>query len=233
MGESMKKIILNPNCSEIVFRLNIPKKETLKRLEKIGVKEIEFDCSDLYSLHKEKGEKTKELGDIDNPNIPDFKNSAHVSLGDGEWDRPEKEGIDKSKSHIYAHQHSQHQMFPTLLKIENEFQDVLEEEPFSSGGSIEPYDDWKNEEETIPNYQDEGGKEKRNRLVMQHFLKGKCSICGIEERNKSIILAEKGWKFCMECHKECCPECVKKGKIGETYFFCSQKCMSKLVADKL
>lgn len=228
----MKKIILNPNCSEIIMRLDISKKNVLKRLEKIGIKEIEFNEIDIYDWGKTE-DKTKEIADKNNPNIPDFNNLAHIQIHEGEWNTPEEKGIEKTKSYVYAHQHCQHQMFPTLKKIEDELQGDLLDEPFSSGGSIENYEDWKDKEEKIPNYQDDKSRKKRNKLVMIHFLKGKCSICGFKIKEKIETLSEKGWKICMNCNKECCPECVKKGKLEENYFFCSQKCMNKIVADKL
>lgn len=224
----MKKKILNPNCSELIMRLDISKKEALEELEEIGIKEIELTNGEFWGKNAfgNKDKKEKWLADRDNPNIPDFKNTATLAIDKGDINSNKKE---KDKCTIVAHQHCQHQLFPTLKKIENHL--GVEWEAYD-GGSIEEYDGWLETGDDIPNHQDEETMKKRARLVMNHFFTGKCSICGTKENKK--VCVKKGWKFCMECNRECCPKCVKKGKSEKgIYFFCSQECMNKAIAERL
>jgi hypothetical protein len=130
----METIELNPNCSELVLRLNenMSKREALRMLESIGIKEIEIPNKEFYGEWAIGDENTKLLADKDNPNSPDFDNHATLVLSEGYMD--ERDGLS-----IVAHQHCQHQLFPTLDKIEREL--GLEVEPWD-GGSTNAYEEW-------------------------------------------------------------------------------------------
>jgi len=121
---------LNPNCSELVIRLNLPKKELLKELKKIGIEEKKIE--NWYDFDKK---SVAMLYDEDNPNIPDFEGQAQVWLskisgmicGEGEnWG-------------VMAHQHCQDRMFPTLKKISDHFNMEVEGH---DGGSVNDYEEW-------------------------------------------------------------------------------------------
>lgn len=183
----MSTILLNPNCSELIIRTGFnTKKEVLRELEKIGIKEIkelhnywsrrDAETSTTLSAKEEDIPKmddvTKkllgidesrtikgQLIDIDNPNIPDFESHATISV-DTYKDYYGDEVV------ITAHQHCQHQLFPTLKKIEEHF--VSDVEGFDGGGPSD-YEEWlENGCPKIPNY-NKKFKQRRESLIKEYF----------------------------------------------------------------
>ena len=137
---------LNPNCSEIVIRLpDIKKKEVLRELKTIGIKQANvagfwgFYGDDPKLTDKEKEERMmykNMLVDGDNPNSPDCDSHAHVTI-----ERGERTGYDYLHGQylIWAHQHCQRQLFPTLHKIAKHF--GVDPEGNDGGGSGD-YEEW-------------------------------------------------------------------------------------------
>jgi hypothetical protein len=102
----MEKMLLNPNCSEIVCKLPFETMEKAKEeMEKIGVVSLSVPWYITFD-----DEAMGQLFDKDNPNSPDFENSAHLYL----QENFEGEGI-----FVVGHQHCQHQLYATVKKIED------------------------------------------------------------------------------------------------------------------
>lgn len=177
---------LNPNCSEVVFRLASKDREQIvKDLEAIGIFEVKIRDSDLYSWMKDKeykvnGEEIPEedrmldmLLDVDNPNIPDFKHSATIGI-DESWHRDYVE--DKTYG-IQANQHCQRQLFPTMKKIEDNIGEGKVKWNGYDGGSVREYKRYKADVEEgyddNENYQDKDGKKLREILLEKLKSEGK------------------------------------------------------------
>ena len=151
--------MLNPNCSELVIRLpsDMSREEILEELKKIGIYEV--DIKNWWSWGGSEEDRKFEgyLFDKDNPNSPDYEYHAYIELRDG---RPY--GINGYI--ISASQHCQHQLFPTLRKIEKHFNTEVES---YDGGSTTPYEDWISQgEPKIDNY-NEAHKAKRIKLLLE------------------------------------------------------------------
>lgn len=126
-----KEIELMPNCSELVMRLDIKdKSKILKELKTIGIEEVEFEERYYYSTTPKNKEKIRLLVDKDNPNLPDFKYMANIRLYKND---------DTKDWIVSAHQHCQHQLFPTLKKIQNHFGGEFYSD---DGGSTGDYEEW-------------------------------------------------------------------------------------------
>lgn len=154
------KVILQGTCSELVMRFEtITKSELLAQLSKIGIKEIE-KLEDFWSSTRFK-EGTPEqvikeynaiehlLIDKDNPNTPDFKHHAIITIDeDFEGYRGEEHTLA-----LEAHQHTQHQLYPTLDKIETHFKKGFNG---FDGGGTEWFEKWKKEgKQPIKDYNEE------------------------------------------------------------------------------
>lgn len=143
--------MLNPNCSETIMKLpGIPREQIIEELEKIGI------------IITNNGE----LADKDNINIPDYKYKSAIKLEkgyEGEWS-------EKDEYYLEAFQDSQHQMYPTMEKIENAFKENIFGKNLEWGVRTGSYDDWKNTtpREKIDNYQDEDIQSKRDRLFKEY-----------------------------------------------------------------
>lgn len=125
-----RRMTLNPNCSELVFKLDEKiktKREALEKLAKIGIYEVEIDNYYDYSEESKK-EKVAMLVDEDNPNLPDFEYHAGLTLD------KDPEGFV-----ISFHQHCQAQGFPTLDKIERKFDGIWQP---NDGGGLGDYEMW-------------------------------------------------------------------------------------------
>jgi hypothetical protein len=121
----------NPNCSEVVFELpGMTVERAREELAKIGIIEVAIPKNEYD------GSKTTDptmiIADRDNPDIPDFACNADFRL------RKERNG----DAYIIGGQSGQHQLFPTMLKIENAFH---RDWHGYDGGGTEEYDDWKDE----------------------------------------------------------------------------------------
>lgn len=129
-------MLLNPNCSEVVAKLDVTTKQEAKEiLEDIGLKVIRYDpYVSLYS-GGHFSEKYWMIIDPKNPNSPDFKCSSHLAISKNAYFDDEGIWIDGS-------QHSQHQMYSTIKRIS----DALPEVEFTGhdgGGSFnELFDEW-------------------------------------------------------------------------------------------
>lgn len=138
---------LNPNCSELVIRLPeeyTTKKDILRELKELNIKQADvvgfwgfyYDDTKLTDKEKEECAMYKNmLVDADNPNSPDCEHHAtiHIARGGTGYDYPHGQYL------IWAHQHCQNQLFPTLHKIAEYF--GVEPEG-NDGGSSENYDEW-------------------------------------------------------------------------------------------
>jgi hypothetical protein len=135
------KPILNPNCSEVVCRLDVKTvDEAKKQLKRIGINVV--GQMDWYMNFDDEPIKDFII-DTDNPNSPDFANQAQIALVEDF----EGEGI-----FIVEHQDSQHQTYPTLKKIE----DGLRVEFYGYDGGYnfeEYYKGWKEKGTRLPDYQ--------------------------------------------------------------------------------
>lgn len=73
-------MILNPNCSSMVFRLDvITREEALENLKKIGIYEIEVYKKEYVENHWN-DKSTMILLDLENPNAPNFKHNEDLYL---------------------------------------------------------------------------------------------------------------------------------------------------------
>jgi len=160
---------LNPNCSELVIRLplNITKKRAIKELKKIGIYFIDYPANDWYHWVSSKPNETVPIIlDLDNPNMPDFENTASMHIyGNRESDGYETQGV-----RIQCHQHCQHQLFPTVKKIIDHFPNS--EIGGQDGGSTFDWDDWIEKGcKKIKNYQSKENRKKRDDLLKRPDLK--------------------------------------------------------------
>jgi len=145
-------MILNPNCSEVIAKLPVSNMNEAKRLLKsIGLKIIRYDpYVSLYENGRfEYSKKYTMIIDPENPNSPDFEHTAKLSVGRGSYE-------DDGGIWMEGHQHSQHQLYPTIKRIIEGIPDV-EFSGYDGGGSFnELYDKWVEEgAKTIPDYQHE------------------------------------------------------------------------------
>ena len=151
---------LNPNCSELVLRLddNWTKKEFIEECKRIGIYFIEINSKEFYKWDTS-GDKMIVVFDKDNPNMPDFTNTSSMIL----YEDGEENGYGDEGLRVDCHQHCQHQLFPTLFKIENHFGgEVFGQDGGSSGG----YYEWINKgHKPIKNYQDAISRKKRKELL--------------------------------------------------------------------
>ena len=160
---------LNPNCSEVICRLpldtDMSREDALKKLAEIGIKEIELKNKDFYDYGEERGTMLL-LFDKDNSNTPDFANKSTINLqrrGEGyneETDEPNDEGAYWA---VIANQHCQHQIFPTLFKLERHFELIPGEDMWSEGGSMSDYNEW--DQQPIKNYNKEFKDKWKNRRI--------------------------------------------------------------------
>jgi hypothetical protein len=128
-----------PNCSEVVYRVpGVEKEDFLVELEKIGIRQIMVKDFWVFSTP----EPMEMLSDEDNPNMPDYTRHSHM------WVTNETDHFDGCE--VRAHQHCQHQLFATMLKISSQFGG---EWGGYDGGTIDAYDEWLETEEKIDNYQ--------------------------------------------------------------------------------
>ena len=153
-------MLLNPNCSELVLRLpdDYTKEQVIEMLKDLGIYYIEIPSNDIYEWDNS-GDKMSVIFDKDNPNMPDYENGATIHIyGDGEDNGYGDDGI-----RIDGHQHCQHQLFPTLKKI----QDELSGEVYGQdGGSANEYEEWvHNGCKPIKDYQSKKSKKKRDSLL--------------------------------------------------------------------
>ncbi len=157
------KMLLNPNCSEVVLRLKgFTREHILTELKKIGIIEVEISEGDIFELFED-DDYRKLLGDIDNPNIPDFEKYAFLEILDGLKEYDIYEG-----AYISGDQHLQEQLFPTMYKIveyfNKNFPDFTEEWTGFDGGTMEYYENWIEEGmPEIEDFQSERSKELRKK----------------------------------------------------------------------
>ena len=128
-----------PNCSEVVLHISsMSKAEVLELLKSIGIEEIEMD--DFWAPMDSDPEDL--LVDNDNPSLPDKKYHAIMRIRDNYKGATQYPG----GCCIIGHQHGQAQMFPTMKKLEDFFQQTLPNEPISwegdDGGSSGEFYDW-------------------------------------------------------------------------------------------
>jgi len=139
---------LNPNCSELVMRLNIPVKDVLEKLKTIGIYEVKFKrtfedgTSFVY----------QELLDEKNKYLPDFRYHANIRVCGFE-----------NETEIIAHQHCSHQIFKTLDRIERLFGMNFHGH---DGGSTYDYEEWLKNGKPDPEIEmDDEWKRKRVELL--------------------------------------------------------------------
>ena len=139
------KEILNPNCSEVVARLPVKNiTEGKKLLKSIGLDIVRHDP--YIHMHKI-SEKYNRIIDPENPNSPDFEHRAYLNLSKGNYEHGD--GV-----YVVGHQHSQHQIFKTIEKIQSE----LNVEFFGYDGGYnfeECFNDWLDKETDVPDHQDD------------------------------------------------------------------------------
>ena len=130
-------MIFNPNCSELVVKLNpnITKREAVAELAKIGIFYLPY-LEDFWSFGDNVDDNVYRdyLVDFNNPFSPDYTHHATVCLNVGDI-------FDSGESYVYimANQHCQSQMFETLKKISDLFNEDVHA---YDGGSIDSYDEW-------------------------------------------------------------------------------------------
>jgi hypothetical protein len=130
------------------------KDEALEKLREIGVFEITVPSHVLYSWYDKDSDDTESLlADNDNPNMPDFALHATLEIHSKYEDRDDYK---ESNFYIVGHQHCQHQLFPTMRKIEKHLQGKWIE---WDGGSLNEYEEWlASGEPPIPDYQENEAK---------------------------------------------------------------------------
>lgn len=127
-----------PNCSEVVLRLKVSPEEALARLQAVGIGVMRMTKREFWGIKvvpEETGELEEMLVDCDNPLLPDTTWHAVLRVIP-DWD---------GGPAVVGHQHCQHQLFPTMLKIEKVLGGRWEG---YDGGSIEGYRQWKAEHRT-------------------------------------------------------------------------------------
>jgi len=127
--------MLNPNCSEMVMKLEDVStvKEAIELLRSEG-----FIVEKINRYVDFSKDKSVEIMDKDNPNLPDFAHGAHLSIYKGDYDAGN--GI-----YIVGHQHCQHQLYATIYRLESIF-----------GGDFEGYDGGYDFEDCYNNWLDKG-----------------------------------------------------------------------------
>jgi len=156
----MNKIVLNPNCSELVMRFKgiqfsgMTKDELLRELDKIGIIEVER----LENFFWSGNAIDNILVDKEDPNSPDFEYHSYIRVEEHfRGYRGEEDTLA-----ILAIQHSQHQVFPTVNKIASHFRvEVLG----FDGGNEDGFLEWlKTGKPEIPDYNGKH-KERRDELL--------------------------------------------------------------------
>jgi len=128
----------------------IPREQIIEELEKIGI---------IISIDGN-------MADKDNINMPDYEYSANITLEkDIESNWPEKDVLQ-----FEAFQDSQHQMFPTMEKIEKSFKEKFSNFDLKWDVRVHLYNEWKNKapREKIENYQIENIESKREELFQEY-----------------------------------------------------------------
>lgn len=156
------EVMLNPTCSELVMRFEgKTKQELISALNEIGIIEIER-LENFWGWERKsfkEGVDDEEIADLnaikhvlvdkDNQNTPDFKYHSHILIEEHFKGYSDEEDT----LAIVAHQHSQHQIFPTIKKIEEHFD--VRVEGFDGGGDAQ-YLEWVEKRKTkIPDYNKE------------------------------------------------------------------------------
>jgi len=170
--------VLNPNCSEMVFRIwsgddghpYMSKERALKILESIGITEITVPANEYY--RDGRVGIVVVLADAGNPNIPDFTRRDKLEL---------LESSDRVRGmHVRASYHHD-VFFPTMEKIERAFQpykfhNLLNEweEIGDTPDGVLLYQKWKATGIPVPDQQDEEGHRMRRRHV-ETILNPNCS----------------------------------------------------------
>ena len=128
-------MILNPNCSEVVCKLeNVGSvAEAKKLLKDIGIEVASMRNYIRFSDNRGGGY----LMDTDNPNSPDFENGSYLAVRNTSYQEFGGKGI-----YIEGHQHCQSQMYPTIDKIQKELGCTFE--GYDGGGGFEElFEEWK------------------------------------------------------------------------------------------
>ena len=136
-NDNKKEKLLQTNCSEVIAKLDVASfSDARDILEEIGMKVIKYDPY-LSLYHGGRfSEKYWMVIDPKNPNSPDFQHTAKLSLTRANYDESDKEAI-----WIDGHQHSQHQLYPTIKRISDAL--GLQFDGYDGGGSFnEIYDEW-------------------------------------------------------------------------------------------
>jgi hypothetical protein len=152
-----------PNCSEVVFNIqDMTIEEVRKIMGQHGIEEIEIE-----GFYSHDDEPRKLIADVDNPNMPDISHHATLELREDYQACGNYQGIN-----FVGHQHCQHQLFPTMKKIEGIFGG---EWMGDDGGSTTGYEEWRDCNKRPPkNYQDK---------IIIYLQTGK----GFESRKEKII----------------------------------------------
>lgn len=122
-----------PNCSEVVFRLDaVGMDRALELLRCAGIDVARMPKVEFwgFGISEDEGCEEVQIVDAENPLLPDVK--WHAML----WLAPDWDGGPA----IVGHQHCQHQLFPTMLKIEKVLRGRWQG---YDGGSTEGYRAWK------------------------------------------------------------------------------------------
>lgn len=171
-----QKIIFQPSCSELITRLDVKnKKEALKFLKKLGIKEISITENEYYGERLTGGKEIRKmLMDKDNPNSPDFEHLSGLSvshindLGQKGW-------------FLEGHQHCQHQLFPSIKKVV----EATGNSPKGfDGGNSEGFEEWVEQGCKPIEYHNQKHAQKREKLLVKYFK--------VKPRNLEKQLKE-GW----------------------------------------